>query len=666
MKRRRLFLLLPLLFIAWIAMGQTAIRLLRPGAYVWPEIASFSSNNFLDHFPGSSLNTRWTSVTSGTGSVSVTDSYAECATGASGNDAFFYNGTKLDKTKSQLWTICIAPTTAAQGVQTFFTVINKSTAPVADTYANFNPNIRIFADIVGGTNSDEFRMDYYDTSHVQTRWNGSGSSWGATDPAFSPVRADDYSIMAFEIDGPNLKWRMLGWCKTYISGYTSEQGLRMFALTDWINWSSLQTTSDLWLLLGNPFTDNSPGGFRFEWVRYAENNAPVQAWSAVKQNLAGVHRLRHYYSHDGLLFVPEDRTTWALDLGGGSPDNTEVQEPSAIYDGANTDYLFYGGTSSSTHTICVAKATHKVPQNGPWTRGSNPILNVSGTAESQLSFPFILMDKTEGNTNKRWKMLYTALDSVSGRSTLYYATAPDPPDTSTWTRQGQILGLGGGGSADEIAARDGVVVRYNNQWEVWYEGWAVNGTVSIMRSTGTDLGSLTKDGGGPRISGQSGGTNTLTVNLTGRTVTVTSTSGFMSDGPIALVQAATGDDWSTSRVRKVTDSTHLELYHGLDGFTSSGNAARVRQLDAVKRFTLRNLVRVGSEWWFYMTTWGTFDDDATFSALLEQNTLYSHNSAAPSGVTPAFNQLASPVTSLGFNNDRGSLENMSLLMFPSQ
>lgn len=631
----------------------------------WPTLTTPSAANFLDHFSGASLNARWSTITAGAGAVTVTDSYAQCADRAGVNAASaFYYGTKINKTKNQLWMACVAADFTGPSSDYFF-LWNGASAPTATTYATFHGNVVAYASLLEGGSSDNFRVYYYTSGGTKTWWDGSGATWNTntgTKTAYSPCRTSDYYIVGFEIDATNARFRWLGWAKTYTGGYTFEQGWRLYCLTDWVNFSACRTSTDLWLVLGNPFTGDGDNnhGWKFEWVRYGEAATPIEGWTASKASSSTGHSIRHHWSYDGKVFVPQDRATDALAATGAGWESYDLQAPTVVYDGASTDYLFYTGFNSSFNTtgIGVAKATHAVPQNGSWTRGaSNPIISPAA-GESHIRYSFAFKDDNESDTSKRWKLLFAVKSSADSKERIHLATAADPPDSSTWTRQGVVIDVGTAGANDENGATCPAVVRDGFQWEVYYEGWDASNNTRVLRAYGTSLTALIKDGA-VYVAPQANGTTTLTANLTGRTVTVSSTTGFVQDGLVILDQDATSDNYGVSRVRKVASGTSLDLYHGLDGFTTTA-PAKIRQLDAVKRFTPRAVVKVGSEWWFYLVIWGIFDDDATFRALCEQNALLTHSASTASGATPTMDYHASPVVSRGFNSDLRSVENMTL------
>lgn len=645
---------------------------------LWPTRAAASANNFLDHFPGSSLNARWTALTSGTGTVTVTDSYVSTASGATLGAAGLYLNTKLDKTKSQLWLACVSGQHLS-GASNVLEVVNKATAPVADTQANFTLNTRIAFWHLSGASSNGIWLVYYDSTHADQRWDGVTNAWvngfgGSL--SVTPVKSDDYYILGLEIDAPGARFRMLAYGINSTGGYVFDQGPYLTAMTDWVLFSALETNTDLWLVIGSAYTDwTASREWRCEWVRYAEQGSagPVEAWAASKNATGDNHQPRHYWSYDGLVFVPESRTGVALaPQAGGTPagwEAGEIQAPSIAYDGVATDYLFYTGMDSSFPTVTglgVAKAPHAIPQNGPWTRGaSNPII-VTAADEDRVRYSFGFKDDLEPDPNKRWKLLFHSRVTATQKKRVNLATAPDPPDTSTWTRQGIILDVGGTGALDEGGPFDACcVVHVHGQWEVYYEALDAAGVSRVLRAYGPSLTSLTKDTTNVYAAKAANGATTLTANVTNsRTLTVASTTGFEADERINLSQQATSsDDYGVSRVRKVVNSTTLELYHALDGFTTT-NPAHVRSARRIPFHEPRAYVRVGAEWWLYITTWGIFDDD-TVVGLSEDEEVRIHSSARPGDAIPTIDELSYsiiPHDTLGIG--RRSLENFSLFNYP--
>ncbi|MGH9651115.1 MAG: hypothetical protein ACRD3I_11675, partial [Terriglobales bacterium] len=168
------------------------------------------TSGFFDHFPGSSLNARWTAVTAGAGTVTVpTDSsYAQTQTTAANDAAFFYYNTKLDKAKMQLWVLAINPQSGFG--QNGIWIVNRSTAPVADTSANWGTQTRIRVDFRSGA-TNGLAFTYFNGSHTQQYWNTGTPAWGTTAVnVLEPANTDHWYLVGLEIDGPGARWRMHG------------------------------------------------------------------------------------------------------------------------------------------------------------------------------------------------------------------------------------------------------------------------------------------------------------------------------------------------------------------------------------------------------------------------------------------------------------------------
>lgn len=611
----------------------------------WPQLPAFNAANFLDHFD--SLDTaKWTSVTSGTGAVSVTDSYLKCDAPAN-SAAFVYRPTKIDKTKSQLWLACIAQQASGnpQGPM-HFAFLNGASAPAADTDTNIVAKTLVRVNS-GDGEFDGMEYDYWSSGGTRTYWNGATNVW-ATGFAYAipePVRHDDYYITGLEMDAPNLRWRLFGMAQSFSTPgtYEFDQGWRLFAFTDWITWANTRSNADVWLVLGNPYNNNVANmETRVEWVRYAEalpGNSVMDAWVASKgPATTPEHQIRHLYSYDGLCFVPQDRTTWALAFG-GSYDSNDLQNPRVVWDGETTDYLFYTATGSSVKSIAVASATHKTPQDNTWTKyGSNPILSLGGGGADDEAFMLlgdVVCDKLDPNSGRRWKMIYAGGKVSDSKTRILYATAPAA--TGPWTKRGTIINVGGGGAKDEVECTFPVLIWHRERWEVWYEARDTGNLEYLLRATGTDLASLTKDSTDYTATVVSAN-QALTANLDtapGRSVTVASTSGYVKDAAVAVSQSSSGDVYGYSKIRKIVSGTVLELYHGLTGFTTT-YPAKIKQFTASRNRSPRVVVKVGSEWWFYVTFWEPFfytADDPNYAPILEEMHLYTHSAEDPSGAT---------------------------------
>lgn len=90
-------------------------------------------------------------------------------------------------------------------------------------------------------------------------------------------------------------------------------------------------------------------------------------------------------------------------------------------------------------------------------------------------------------------MLYAGHDGSNWR--IGYATSSDG---ETWTKQGQVLGLGGSGAADETALVFPTLYHDPDdagaEWKVWYGGSDAAGVATICYASGSSLTTLTKHG----------------------------------------------------------------------------------------------------------------------------------------------------------------------------
>jgi hypothetical protein len=217
----------------------------------------------------------------------------------------------------------------------------------------------------------------------------------------------------------------------------------------------------------------------------------------------------------------------------------------------------------------------------------------------------------------------------------------------------------------------GTLVNYAGTWEFYYEDHdATTGATTMRRATGATIAALTPDGTYAFApDSDTSADQALTANLTtapGRTVTVGDASNFVQDGPVILSQSTTNDDWSYSKVRKVTSSTQLELYHGITGFTTT-KPARIKQINTSPNWTPRALVLIGSEWWLFHNEWEPWlngANSASYSSLQEENHLFIHSNASPSGGTFALQYQPSPSPLRGQFANQRSFENMTLVTDP--
>ena len=615
---------------------------------------------FFDHFLGSTLDpARWISQTSNGGSLTVTDSYVETRTDVDAGTSYFYPNAKLDKSKSQLWVFNINNHSASNG--DFITLINSATAPSAGSFATLQADTRVR--VSRGTKSTTGLVFHkFDSSGTRTTWTSSTNAWQTpTTFAVPRMATDDYYIVGFEIDGPGARWRLMAWCQDTQSGYNFNQGYRMFALTDWVAWDSMAASDDLWLVIGDLYTDVNAHTTRVEWIRYADGSK-THGWVNGKTTLGSAYsKIKHWYSYDNEFWVPEDRTGAAIAVGSsGAWDDAGVKDKTVIVENG-TYYMFYLGNDGSFLQLGLATATSP---DGPWIKDpNNPLITrVAGGDESTLGTPFLLKDEQDGDANKRWKLFYNGVN-LSGADPvhrIFLATAPAP--AGPWTKQGAVLEPGVPGEFDELGCSNPVVFFHDGRWEIWYAGQAAGGgpSWSVARATTSNLNNIpyTKDtANNPFVSRWADSVQNLSANLTHRTASMTDTTGFVPEQMIKVNQDTNPDNWSISRIRKVNTNSGLELYHSLSGFNVQNNA-QVRGFDAGS-VTIHHIENRNGKWYFYVTLFGLFESHSTFEAFGEHSGLMSSTNLLDKPKT--FEWLLTPTTTLTAWDHLRSSENIAIL-----
>lgn len=628
--------------------------------------AKAANLSFFDHFSSGSLDPRWNSLNSGNGLFSLSDSNAQCSSPQTNDACIIYYANKIDKSQSGIYAFSIS-NASSSFPQTWVSLINSTNPPTPDTSTNIDlaTRFRIKAEIQ--SSKQGITLDYYDTNHIKKQWNSSSNSWTSTASlANTPITGDDYYVVAFENDAVNNRFRSLIWAKRSSNGnYTFDQGLRLFTLTNWVSWSSVEASNDLWLVLGDPYTNLESGTMKVEWARF-DGGTKQDVWTNSKSSQGDTYVNRHgwgYESANGTLefIVPEDRSTYALDKGLiGAWDSANIKDPYVLFDPAdNTYYMIYAGSGSGSG-FQIGLATSNSP-NGTFTRyGTSPIIpRLAGTNESQVSAPAIVKDLSEVDPNKMFKMLYTGFGSDSNFR-VFYATAPDM--RGPWTKQGVVLDIGAPGSFDQNGLAGARVVFENGLWYVFLgakNNSETGGPWRITYASGPTLNNLTKSnvilvdkGVGPAQN--------ITANISGRTVKVANTAGFVADAYIEIDQDNTANNYGQSRIRKVVDSTTLELYHGLNGFTTT-TPAKIIQVDGANRIAPADIRKVGNKWEMQVTPFQFFGAFPGLSAHDENMGLLTSDSI----IGPyTWNHLATPSFTRGAWKNQVSNENLVFLHTP--
>ncbi len=576
--------------------------------------------SFFDHFPGSSLDaTKWTAITTGSGAVTVTDSYVKFNTPAQADAAAMYYNTQLNKAVSQFWLVCMRYSVfSAFGVK----IVTSASAPIIDTNANYQA-----IDICGifTRNSNTLELQYVDSGGTRQRWNPATPAFQTTGVDSVGLEVvDDYIMLGIEFDaeGGNSRFRlMVGHQTSATSTYSPDVGILWVAVTDWVNWSSCRShTNGLWLVIGDPTTTGFPASdIRVEWVRFA-NGTKQWAMTNGRDASSGDYSIRRLWSFDGKFFLPEDRSS--VIFGGGG---VSYHGPCMLESGG-TCYLAYWKNSSTGIYYATASS---------WGGTFTEIGTIATPAVNhQLVFPSII--STPFETGREFQMLVDNVDTSSGNLQRELKLYTWTTWGGTVTDRGAVLTGGAGGSDDEYGCVGGVPWHRNGQYEVFYTGQKPCPTSGVMyvtglRATGATLDALTKDGVSARIAQATTQFDALTANLDGSSVSVGDSTGYDQDELVYFKQNNTGDDWSGSKARKNTSGTTFELYFRMCGFTTA-NGAKVYSFRAGNQ-QIREIRTVGSETWINLTIFNfPVLDKATWggAAFQEESALM----ILPAGVDP--------------------------------
>lgn len=592
--------------------------------------------SFIDTFPGSSLDARWTATVAGAGAITV-----------SGNSVFLNHNLstdsaaisiQVDLSKSQQWWISMSRTTTAALMT--ISLQDSVAAPPADSTGNVNARRRIWAS--HATNGNTVSLEYNDNSVVRQFWDPAGPSWTTTTTGANSYVVDDFYVVVFEIDraaGAN-RWRM-ALIHTSDTVQNVNSGNVLVTMTDWVNFSATQAiTNNLWLVLGKLYNAAVAGAETVEYVRYADD--ALQYMWANQKDVAGSYSMQSYRSLDGRVGLSVDRTSGVI--------TGDVKDPWVLDVGSGTYHMWYHDQVSGTITHATATALA-----GPWTEVDDAL---TPPANHAFNFPAVVYTPWDIHT---YQMLYNDYDQIATDGVIAYAwaTAPGGP----WTVVGTVIPKGTSGDADDRFPTGPVPIHRGGQWEVWYTGVKVSdtGQRSGMRATGSVLTSLTKDGSGARLT-PIDSTEALTADLTTNAATVSSTTGFQQWQHVYLKNNdSNGALFNGTRIRSISGGT-INLSHKVVGYTTAlsakilGTGAGNVQIRAIKA--------VGSTWWVYLTTFNIARYEAAgYNVSQEECSLLIVPSVDLTTMALSMlSQLDSPTMYRAqFGNAGGSVENLSIL-----
>ncbi|MEW5918654.1 MAG: hypothetical protein AB1762_19790, partial [Gemmatimonadota bacterium] len=591
----------------------------------------------------------WTAVTAGDGTVTVTDSTAKlelfgAATSGAGILRAFPHVT------DHIFAACVR--NAQDNPNATLRILHTTTTPTCDTSANLGAieNIGIDFNTVSGTRRP--RIYYRQPNGVQQFWNDATKTWTTSSTVGStPSGQNDSSLIyGYQWDATNARVRLFVIGAGAGTAQIEACGPKIFALTDWVPFSSIRDTGSttLWLTIGKLQTDTTnTGNAVVEWTRF-DDGPKIFAAANEATIFANNYSIKLWESFGGRFWLQSgaapQRTNVVTQPGTQPWCSAQTQMAVGVLEDDGTMWLFFNGRSAQHNSIGVTKST----DGGiTWTPfAGNPIIpQQTGTTLQNLGIIAGVKDLLEPNPAKRYKLFVNALGSDGFRRVyLYSAAAPE----STWTQEGLLAGP----DADSPNGYPGphmTPIYYNNQWYIFTTFWMWSGPA-------LNLASLTKSPHVFNLEHQNVSQVISAISSTSRTVSVANSAGFVEDALIIIDDDNNPSQWALNRVRKNVNATTFEMYERTPGYAPNAKTNRLDAGDISLHHVMFDPVR--QEWCFYI---GFFRVTATFNqgGTIFVNIQTSGMATADSPLAiPVIDWFDSPQVWLARDNNTGTSENM--------
>jgi hypothetical protein len=290
----------------------------------------------------------------------------------------------------------------------------------------------------------------------------------------------------------------------------------------------------------------------------------------------------------------------------GAWDDAHVKDPCLVWDGSQY-VMFYAGHDGTKYQVGRATAPS---HEGPWTRdGGNPVLAVgSGGAfdDSGVAFPTILYEP--GDTGKEWKCWYYANDGSA--ETIGYAHSSDG---ISWTKVGQVIAQGAGGSWYDEGALPGAILKEAGTYYLFVGGQqdpTQNKWQGGLWAFTDPEGTYTAEAGNPTILARFNDAPislapTADVDPGDSTVGLADTTKYNVGEPIVIADAI-----STAENFYVTakDTSSLTLDHQAQTLFEVAQGARVRPFSMVSIIPRSILARPAGGYEAFVTIFQPVED----------------------------------------------------------
>lgn len=596
---------------------------------------------------------KWAAVTAGDGAVTVTDSTARIELfGAAASGAGILRA--FPHVTNHIFAACVR--NAQDNPNATLRILHKASTPTCDTAANLAAieNIGIDFITVGGTRRP--RIYYRQPNGVQQFWNDATKAWTTTATVGStPSGQNDSSVIyGYQWDVTNARARLFVIGAGSGTAQIEACGPKIFALTDWIPFSSIRDTGSttLWLTIGKLNTDTAnTGNAVVEWTRI-DDGPKIFAAANQATVTASNYSIKLWESYGGRFWLQSgsspQRTSIVTQPGTQPWCSAQTQMGVGVLEDDGTMWFFFNGRSAQHNSIGVTKST----DNGvTWTPFSgNPIIpQQTGTNLQSLGIVAGVKDLLEPNPAKRYKLFVNALGADTFRRIyLYTAGAPD----GTWTQEGLLAGP----DADSATGYPGphmAPIYYNNTWYIFTTFWMWSGPA-------LNLASLTKTPHVFNLEKQNISQVISAISSTSRSVTVANSAGFIEDAMIIIDDDNDPTAWALNRVRKNVNATTFEMYERTPGYAPNAKTNRLDAGDISLHHVMYDPVR--QEWCFYIGFFrvtATFNQGGTIFVNIQTNGMATANSPL---ATPVIDWFDTPQVWLARDQNTGTSENMKFFI----
>jgi hypothetical protein len=282
---------------------------------------------------------------------------------------------------------------------------------------------------------------------------------------------------------------------------------------------------------------------------------------------------------------------------GGTWDDDHVKDPWLLWDGSQF-VCYYAGFDGTKYQVGRATA---ISHEGPWTKDAgNPVLTVgAGGAfdDAGLIFPTVLYEPSD--TGREWKLWYGANDGTNYRIGYAYSS-----DGVSWTKHGQVVNIGAGGTWNDEGVVPAGIVKDGATYYLFaggQQGTSVPRWQTGLYTFSDPEGTYTADAGNPVLEAAfntAGTSQAIVGTISGTTGTVGDTSNWTAGEPVAIADANSDTDIRT--IVSIDSGTDFTLDAAVSSTFAGADGGVVRPFtyNSVQSRTIRAAVAGGWEMFF--------------------------------------------------------------------